>query len=99
MIDVDLLVEDSRWAGELLVEVCFVDHAMVHNGNHIHIVEDQIIRSTPHDRALKQRASSVSWSTCVGRVEVVKYRISDEGYGTNVLPYRSRRCRTGTRMW
>lgn len=98
MIDVSLLIEDSRWTRELLVEVCFVDIAMVHNRNHIHIVEDQIIRSTSHDRALKKRACSVSWSTIAGEIELVKYRISGEGCGTSVLLYRSRKCRTGTRM-
>jgi hypothetical protein len=51
MIDVVLLVENGRRARKLLVEVCFVDFSMVYNGNHVRVIETQMIWPTSHNRA------------------------------------------------
>jgi hypothetical protein len=55
MIEMALLIEDSRGTREFLVEVCFVGLSMVHNPNHLWVVETQMIWATSHDRAFNKK--------------------------------------------
>jgi hypothetical protein len=55
MIDVVLLIEDSRGTREFLVEVCFVGLSMVHNVNHLRVVETQMIWPTSYNRAFNKK--------------------------------------------
>ena len=50
MINMTFLIEDRSWTRKLLVEICLIGLSVIDNGDHVRVVEGQMIWPTSDDR-------------------------------------------------